>query len=65
MFGGMGGFGGMGALGGGAPGDFASFQQAMMQDPAMVNEMLQSPMVRVSNQPSSLRKQLSEDALLS
>lgn len=38
----------MGGFGGGVPGgDFASFQNTMMQDPAMMQEMMQSPMVRV------------------
>lgn len=46
--GGMGALGGLGALGGFGGGDFASFQQQMMQNPAAMNEMMNSPMMRVS-----------------
>ena len=64
-FGGMSGFGGMGGMGG-MGGDFSQMQQQMAQNPEMMREMMNSPMMRsamdeMSRNPELLRQMMQSD----
>ena len=64
-FGGMGGFGGLGGMGA-MGGDFSQMQQQMAQNPEMMREMMNSPLMRhameeMSRNPEMLRQMIQSD----